>query len=286
MILERPVKLGPVGEKLAQAGIISSDLMNIKMYHKGTRDNPNTNVLKCTYSGVLFLDNADIPNNIYEFRKSRIENSFNRDNDRRALFLSLLIDNKVWADVGSGSGGLIERLYRNTRETVAVESSDKYRADMPVSAVESIEMLEDKYFDIITLFHTLEHIEDQKNFIGSIKKKLKRGGKLVIEVPHARDILIEMSSSFRAHTFWSEHLVLHTRQSLDKLLEKCGFENMRFDNIQRYGVANHASWLNKDGSIPDIMTKVFDDEDMDEIYRDKLVDLGLTDTIMVTANAK
>ena len=48
----------------------------------------------------------------------------------------------------------------------------------------------DKKFDIITMFHVLEHIPYQIETLKVLKSKLKNKGKIIIEVPHAEDFLI------------------------------------------------------------------------------------------------
>ena len=45
-------------------------------------------------------------------------------------------------------------------------------------------------FDVITMFHVLEHIPYQIDTLKVLKSKLKNKGKIIIEVPHAEDFLI------------------------------------------------------------------------------------------------
>ena len=70
------------------------------------------------------------------------------------------------------------------------------------------------------MFHVLEHIPYQIDTLKILKSKLKKGGKIIIEVPHAEDFLIlqEELKEFKNFTFWSEHLILHTYKSLKSIL--------------------------------------------------------------------
>ena len=72
-------------------------------------------------------------------------------------------------------------------------------------------------------------------------------GTLVVEVPHARDFLITQlqCESFTNFSLWSQHLVLHTRDSLQKLLSAAGFVDIHIIGVQRYGLANHLTWLSE-----------------------------------------
>jgi 2-polyprenyl-3-methyl-5-hydroxy-6-metoxy-1,4-benzoquinol methylase len=281
-------KLGPVWKELSDSGLISSDPSDIEIFHKGVRDNPAVDVLKCKVTDVIFLNAVKPSGKSYDFRKHAIDNAFLEDNARRAMLIEKSINNKTWADIGSGSGGIIERLHRNASLVTAVEPdiNAEVRKLSTVETCNSIDELPDATYDIVTMFHVLEHIVPQKAFIEKAKRKIGRSfGKLIIEVPHARDILIGASPLFRKHTFWSEHYVLHTRQSLTKLLTSAGFKEIELFNVQRYGLSNHIQWMNKaaDNREASIMAKIMESEDMkeaDKAYREKLIELGLTDTIL------
>ncbi len=70
-------------------------------------------------------------------------------------------------------------------------------------------------------------------------------GVLVVEVPHARDFLLNeaVCQSFVEFTLWSQHLVLHSRDSLTRLLQAAGFTDVKVYGLQRYGLANHMTGL-------------------------------------------
>ena len=77
-----------------------------------------------------------------------------------------------------------------------------------------------------------------------IKSKLKNGGNIIIEVPHAKDFLINnlKIKEFIDFTLWSQHLILHTRESLEKFLVAAGYKNIKIFGTQRFSIANHLQW--------------------------------------------
>ncbi|MBT5399793.1 methyltransferase domain-containing protein [bacterium] len=95
--------------------------------------------------------------------------------------------------------------------------------------------------DLITSFHVLEHLPYQLQSLIEFRNALVDEGKIIIEVPHAQDFLIQSVDlpEFRKFTFWSEHLVLHTKESLEALLKKAGFNKIEVFGYQRYGFTNH-----------------------------------------------
>ena len=77
--------------------------------------------------------------------------------------------------------------------------------------------------------------------LAELSSKVKSGGLILIEVPHANDFLLSTvaSEEFKQFTLWSQHLILHTRRSLKKILEFVGlvdiqikeFKDTRFQTI-------------------------------------------------------
>ena len=103
----------------------------------------------------------------------------------------------------------------------------------------------DKKFDVITMFHVLEHVPNQIKTLKILKTKLKNKGKIIIEVPHAEDFLIlqDELKEFKDFIFWSEHLILHTYNSLKTILAKSGFKKIKIQYYQRYNFSNHLGWF-------------------------------------------
>ena len=64
-------------------------------------------------------------------------------------------------------------------------------------------------------------------------------------MPSAHDKLLTVSNlkEFRDFTMWSEHLILHTSQSLKKFIKLAGGKKINIKFYQRYNLANHFGWL-------------------------------------------
>ena len=152
------------------------------------------------------------------------------------------------------------------------------------SFYKNITQVEDKP-DIITLFHVLEHLPHQLQSLIEFRNTLADNGRIIIEVPHAEDFLIQTvdQPSFRNFTFWSEHLVLHTQTSLKVLMEQAGFSNIEVFGYQRYGFTNHLGWF-VDGA-PDGHSRYqhLEDFELNESYRKSRVNSSTTDTLIVVA---
>lgn len=136
-------------------------------------------------------------------------------------------------------------------------------------------------YDIISMFHVFEHLEDPMEILKNIYGALKETGTLIVEVPHARDALISMygCDAFRKFTFWEEHLILHTKKSLQVFLEQAGFKNVTVENAQRYPLPNHIYWLSEGKPGGQNVLSVTDNGS----YEQHLVEKDATDTIIAFA---
>ena len=89
--------------------------------------------------------------------------------------------------------------------------------------------------------------------------------------------------SFKEFTFWDQHLILHTRESLEKFLTAAGFSQISIQGIQRYPLANHLHWLSRFSPGGHESWDFLKDYFLDTAYENKLKSLNMTDTLMAIA---
>ena len=88
---------------------------------------------------------------------------------------------------------------------------------------------------------------------------------------------------YRDHTLWSEHLVLHTRESLSAVIEAAGLTVERIDGCQRYPLANHLHWLCRGEAGGQERWPALCDPDLDAAYAARLIAADETDTLVAVA---
>lgn len=263
---------------------------SIKPFFPSVRDREDVSVLQCELSKVFLLsstnhiDFSHYQNKKVNDRKTDIARTL-LDSERRKEELQSLMINKIWLDVGTGAGGVLDVLSPFTAETWAVEPQKDMRArlnEIGYKAFERIEEVPDNHFDVISLFHVFEHITEPISFLNVLKEKLKPGGKMIIEVPHAEDILLTMLDleAFKKFTFWSEHLILHTRKSLEAFVMEAGMKVQSIQGIQRYPLSNHLFWLKNEKPGGHMKWSELDSEELHTAYANTLKRLNRTDTIM------
>ncbi len=231
---------------------------NIEEYFPYTRDNKNIKVLKCKNCNLVFLSTfKHIQNEFYEnsgMHKGTIElqnwikNTSEDDLRRFNQFKDNIKDKKI-LDFGCGNGGFLLKAKKIAQSVSGLELDqglNNYFKEQNLKVYSSLEQIKDK-FDVITMFHVLEHIAKPIELLTSLKKLLNKNGKIIVEVPNANDALISIyeNRAFQDFTYWSCHLFLFNEDHLRDIIIKADFKINYINQYQRYPITNHLYWLAK-----------------------------------------
>jgi len=191
-------------------------------------------------------------------------------------------------DFGTGAGAILDLLAPVAAEAVGIEANRLQREQIARRGHQifgNLESLGNRQFDCITLFHVFEHLHQPIELLARLRDHLADGGTLVVEVPHARDLLIDTldCEAFRAFTFWSEHLILHTRHSLETFIRAAGFGQIGVVGYQRYPLSNHLHWLRHGQPGGHREWAFLGDPDLDRAYAGTLKGVDRTDTLIAYA---
>ena len=136
-------------------------------------------------------------------------------------------------EIGCASGEFLDSLKKKYSQlrTIGVELSDRERGYATNRGLEvcdnnfmDIEFQEQ--FDLIALFHVIEHFEDPTAALTKIRFLLKDDGHVFIEVP-----LLDNYWMFTMERFFRiDHYYSFSRYTFSKLLEKCGFATVKIDD--------------------------------------------------------
>ena len=285
----------PIYDELKKLKLIKDK--NLYIISSKTRDK-KLNVFKDKHSNIIFLQKYLTSINYYasiKYGGSKIKTSKGivntpeiADDVRRAEHFKKVCKKKDILDFGCGWGNFLLNI-KSAKSLSGVELREEClkkisKLKNKIRVKKNINDFEKK-FDVITMFHVLEHIPHQIQTLKIIKKNLKKNGKLIIEVPHADDFLLNFDElkEFKDFTFWSEHLILHTFFSLKKILKKAGFKNIKIRYFQRYGFDNHLGWFIKKKPGGHKFFRKYNSEILDSSYAKNLMRLKKTDTLIAEA---
>jgi len=298
----------PIFDELIKLKLISK--LNLITLSNRTRDK-KIKVIKDLKTKIIFLEKYITANEYYSLLKyndndrkfldksikkrvniktfsGNIKIPFIEDDYRRAVQFEKNLKNKDILDFGCGWGGFLRNV-KNYKSLSGIELRNECinYIQKNIKKIDISDNLNsfDKKFDIITMFHVLEHIPYQIKTLKLLKSKLKNKGKIIIEVPHAEDFLIlqEELKEFKNFIFWSEHLILHTYKSLKSILLKAGFKSVNIQYYQRYNFSNHLGWFLKRKPGGHNFYKEVVSDSLNSSYCENLKRLGQTDTLIAIA---
>ncbi len=143
-----------------------------------------------------------------------------------------IIDNQAYnvkklLDFGAGTGDFVKYANQSGYEAFGVEPNIKARnAAEPkgISLLSNMDALGNQTFQVITLWHVLEHLPDLENQISNIASRLKPQGTLVIAVPNFKSFDAKYYQSYWAGYDVPRHLWHFSKTSIKKLFKRQGFE--------------------------------------------------------------
>ena len=131
-------------------------------------------------------------------------------------------------DYGCGTGNFLNRCANNNWVAFGVEPDEDARQiasnQNEIEIANSLSNIKEEAFDVISLWHVLEHVTDLKQTMQSLVQKLKEEGTMIIAVPNP--------NSYDAQTYkeqWAaydvpRHLYHFTQETIAKLATQQGLK--------------------------------------------------------------
>lgn len=206
-----------------------------------------------------------------------------QDDDRRYEFLKELCAGKSVLEFGCGNGGFLRRIKNVAANVTGIELMDEARINLTQEGIAAYSSLDEvnKPYDVVCMFMVIEHLNHPDEILKKIYEVLNPGGIFICETPNADDALISKydCSEFQDFTYWSEHVMLFTSETLEKLMLRNGYQTRLNTQIQRYPLANHLYWLAKGKPGGHVKWAEFNEEKLVDVYAERLISQGVADTL-------
>ena len=132
---------------------------------------------------------------------------------------------RILLDIGCGTGNFAGYCQQNNIDTYGVEPSLEARTkakEQNIKVFESLEKLPDVKFNVITLWHAIEHIYDLPKALSEIRNHLADNGIIFIAVPN-----YESADASHYKEYWAgydvpRHVWHFSKKSMAALLSKSG----------------------------------------------------------------
>lgn len=135
-------------------------------------------------------------------------------------------------DIGAGTGDFLLECKNQNWDILGIEPNDKAKGialGKGIKFGDTIEKLESNSFDVITMWHVLEHVPDVEHQVAELKRLLKPSGTIIIAVPNFKSYDANHYKEFWAAYDVPRHLWHFSKTAIEKLFDK---QNMNLEDIK------------------------------------------------------
>lgn len=149
-------------------------------------------------------------------------------------------------EIGAGSGYFLQQLQSLDCNITGLELNNKAILTAQEKGITILnELIEDhvikhkEYYDVVCSFQVLEHIYDIKGFVNASLQALKKGGKLIIGVPHNNPYIYK-HDKWHTLNLPPHHAGLWNRASFENL---ASVFNLRLSRMDVEPLKEHKEWF-------------------------------------------
>ena len=186
-----------------------------------TDPQPDAKNLSKYYNSEAYISHTDSKKGLISFLYQIVKKRAIKKKVK--LITSLHSDPKSILDIGAGTGAFLNQAKKNKWIVSGIEPNEaarKLAQEKGIVLAESIDSLHGKKFDVITLWHVLEHLPDLKETTSKIENLLKSDGILIIAVPNYKSFDAKYYKAYWAAFDVPRHLWHFSRSSMEKLFSK------------------------------------------------------------------
>lgn len=194
-----------------------------------THPQPSLDVLGKYYESADYISHTDSKRSLFERAYHFVKNIALKN--KLGLINSYQPSKGLILDIGAGTGDFLSVAQKDGWKTLGVEPSDKAKAiakSKGVSFVENTSELESHTFDVISMWHVLEHVPNLDEQIKELKRLLKPNGTLIVAVPNFKSFDAKHYGKFWAAYDVPIHFWHFSKKAIELLFAK---ENMNMQKV-------------------------------------------------------
>ncbi len=142
-------------------------------------------------------------------------------------------------DIGAGTGDFLVAAKNDGWQTTGIEPNSNAKnmaINKGVSFVENLTALDNQSFDVITMWHVLEHVPNLEEHLLELKRLIKPNGTIVVAVPNFKSFDANYYGKFWAAYDVPRHIWHFSKTSIKKLFGENEMElvevlPMKFDSF-------------------------------------------------------
>ncbi len=210
------------------SGEVFELMLNPEFEFLETSPQPSLEKLPEYYLSEDYISHTDSKRNLFE----KVYHIIKKRALRRKLNIidSFSLQDKTLLDFGCGTGDFLSSAQQNNWTVFGIEPNEQARqiannkTNNSVFGSEQLSKLKDRSFDVITLWHVLEHLPKLEEHLSVFKRLLKPNGVLIIAVPNFKSYDAEVYKNHWAAFDVPRHLWHFSRSAIGNLVQ---FQNMK-----------------------------------------------------------
>ncbi|MGA1226380.1 MAG: class I SAM-dependent methyltransferase [Tamlana sp.] len=180
------------------------------------------------YQSEDYISHTDSKRNLFEKAYHLVRSISLRS--KLNLINSFSTENKTLLDVGCGTGDFLQKAQQSNWKVFGIEPNNEAREIANIKTKKAVygndKLLnfEKQSFDVITLWHVLEHLTNLEMNVKQFYELLKPEGTLIIAVPNYKSFDALHYKNFWAAYDVPRHLWHFNKASISKLVSKQSFK--------------------------------------------------------------
>jgi len=185
-----------------------------------TYPKPSLEQLPSYYESEDYISHTDSKRSLFEKMYQFIKSIALKN--KVTLINSLSSKGKL-LDIGAGTGDFLVTAKNSGWQIIGMEPNEKAKAIAEKKGVEFVndfKELPNQSFDVITMWHVLEHVPNLDEYLAELKRLIKPNGTIIIAVPNFKSFDASYYGKYWAAYDVPRHLWHFSKTSIQKLFEK------------------------------------------------------------------
>jgi 2-polyprenyl-3-methyl-5-hydroxy-6-metoxy-1,4-benzoquinol methylase len=191
-----------------------------------TNPRPHPGELGKYYQSTDYISHSDSKQGLFAYIYQKVRK---HTLHRKYVLISKFQHKGSILDIGCATGQFLNHMTSHGWKTTGIEPDEKTREkaisefDLDVFPEEQLNALNKNSFDVITMWHVLEHVSDLKGRIKQIKDLLKPEGTFIMAVPNCDAYDAKIYKQFWAGYDLPRHLYHFTKSDIKLIMSNHGF---------------------------------------------------------------
>lgn len=186
-----------------------------------THPQPDEKNLSKYYESDDYISHTDGKRSLFEKAYQFVKNIALKN--KLGLIDSLQPQKGSLLDIGAGTGDFLNVANQSGWKSIGIEPSEKAKSiaiKKNVSFAADLSELENHSFDVITMWHVLEHVPNLEHHIAELKRLLKPTGTILVAVPNFHSYDARHYGAFWAAYDVPRHLWHFSKTAIEKLFAR------------------------------------------------------------------